>query len=269
MKDINDMFLVYLMRFHDAHCHLPENYFYKEIDSFMEEWLKLGLEFVVSVSNKFTSCERSIELSTRFKEIIPGLGIHPWKAKKSLTEELKEKFINLIQKYPGVILGEIGLDHHFIKREEYYPFQEEYFRFFLELSEKNNIPVNIHGKGAEILVAEILTTFNIPPDNILMHWYSGPQNILTDYVNRGYFFSISPSILSGSPHINVLTEASFDQILTESDGNVKYSINNERVIGSPSLIPQVLEKICEVKEDNMEETMSKLHGNFRRYLNFD
>jgi TatD DNase family protein len=257
------------MRFHDVHCHLPENYFYKEINSFMQEWLELGLEFVVSVSDKLTRCERSIELSTRFEEIIPGIGIHPWKVKRNLTEELRDNFRRLLQKNPGVILGEVGLDHHFIKKEEYYPFQEEYFRFFLELSEKNNVPINIHGKGAEETISEILTTVNIPPNNILMHWYTGPQKILTEYIDRGYFFSINPSILSGSPHINVLKEAPFDQILTESDGNIKYTINNERIIGSPALIPNILEKICEVKGKDMEEITSKLHENSRRYLNLN
>ncbi|MHA2357824.1 MAG: hypothetical protein ACXABK_03520, partial [Candidatus Heimdallarchaeaceae archaeon] len=64
-------------------------------------------------------------------------------------------------------------------------------------------------------------------------------------------------------------EAPFDQVLTESDGNIKYTINNERIIGSPALIPNILEKICEVKGKDMEEITSKLHENSRRYLNLN
>jgi TatD DNase family protein len=267
VKNINDMFQVYLMRFHDVHCHLPKNYFYRDIENYLEGWINDGLELVISVATKYKESLRSIELHSKFENIIPGIGVHPWSAKKSLTVEIKENFMSLILDNQNAVLGEIGLDHHFVDNEDYYPIQEEYFRFFLQISEKHGIPVNIHGKGAEELVAEILTTYKIPPNNILMHWYSGPKDILTQYIDRGYFFSINPSILTGSSHIEVLKSASKDQILTESDGNVKYTIDNERIIGSPALVPRILEGISEQKNISLEEASDILHSNLKRYLN--
>lgn len=255
------------MKFHDVHCHLPKNYFYREIEDFMKKWIEEGLEVVVSVASKYKESLRSVELHNKFERIIPGIGVHPWSAKKNLTEEIRSNFESLIQDNRRVILGEIGLDHHFIDKEEYYSIQEEYFKFFLGLSEKYRIPVNIHGKGAEANVAEILSSFNIQSNNILIHWYSGPKEILSQFIDRGYFFSINPSVLAGSSHIEVLRSTPKDLILTESDGNVKYTIYNERIIGSPELIPRVLKKISDMKKIKIDEVSEILHSNLKRYLN--
>ena len=263
------MFQVYLMKFHDVHCHLPKNYFYREIENYIEEWINDGLEVVISVATKYKESLRSIELQSKFEQIIPGVGVHPWSAKKNLTEETKERFVSLVLNNQNIVLGEIGLDHHFINNKEYYPIQEEYFNFFLELSEKHKIPVNIHGKGAEELVAEILTSFKIQSDNILIHWYSGPKKVLSQFIERGYFFGINPSVLTGSSHIEVLKSISNDQILTESDGNVKYTIDNERIIGSPAIVPRVMEKISDLKNIGIEDVSEILHYNLKRYLNIE
>lgn len=255
------------MKFHDIHCHLPDNYFFKKIEAFIQEWKNMGLEYVVSVASKLSESLRSIEMHRRFSEIIPGIGIHPWSAKKSLTEDLKSKFQEIVQEIDPLVLGEIGLDHHFIKKKEYYSFQDEIFQFFLDLSEKNNLPLNIHPKGAEELVYDILGTYNIPNHNVLIHWYTGPKTILEKLIERDYFFSINPSILGGSKHITVLEQVDLSYILTESDGNVKYTINDERIVGSPALIPDLINKICEVKNKEISEITDTLHSNLRRYLN--
>ncbi len=257
------------MKFHDVHCHLPRNYFYRDIENYMENWLNYGLDAVISVSTKYKESLRSIELHSRFKQIIPGIGIHPWSAKKGLTDEIRNNFEILISENQNIVIGEIGLDHHFIDNEEYYPVQEAYFNFFLELSEKHKKPVNIHGKGAEKIVSEILTSYQIRSDNILMHWYSGPIEILQTYIDRGYFFSINPSILSGSSHIAVLESTSLEQILTESDGNVKYTIDNERIVGSPAIVPKIMRRISEIKKTNLNEVSESLQSNLKRYLNIE
>jgi TatD DNase family protein len=233
----------------------------------MQEWRRNGLEYVVSVSSNFSESLRSIELHRKYDEIIPGIGIHPWKAKRSLNDEQKYKFNQIVEDNLPVVIGEFGLDRHFIKKEEYYAHQDEIFHFFLSLAEKHNLPINLHLKGAEGLGAEILETYEIPPHNILIHWYSGPENILKKFIERDYFFSINPSILGGSKHIIVLIKAELNQILTESDGNVKYTIDGERIVGSPAIVPKIIEKISEEKEKDALEISNILHSNLRTYLN--
>ncbi|MBY9001295.1 MAG: TatD family hydrolase [Candidatus Heimdallarchaeota archaeon] len=257
------------MKFHDAHCHISRKSFLKEFDisTSMKEWSKMGLEYVIGVSTKLSDSIKIVEMQNSYKEIIPGIGIHPWSAKKPLTEELKSQFLNLTKLCNVLVIGEIGLDHHFIKDEERYPHQVETFNFFLELAEKNKYPVNIHLKGAEKEGAEILGSYDLPSNCVLIHWYSGPEDVLKEFIDRGYFFSINPSILSGSPHIQVLKEVPYERILTESDGDVKYLINGDKTIGSPGIIPETLKKIGVMKKNTVDEVAYQLQANLRNYLN--
>ncbi len=257
------------MKFHDAHCHLASKSFLKdfELETSMKQWNDQGLEYVIGVSTKYSESNRNLELGQEYENVIPGIGIHPWSAKKPLSDEVKEKFQKLFFSNKQVIIGEIGLDHHFIKNEERYPFQEQYLRFFLQIAENNKLPINIHLKGAEEETANILSSYEIPASNVLIHWYSGPPKILNHFIEKNYFFSINPSILSGSPHIAVLKEVPLNRILTESDGNVKYTIDNERTIGSPGIIPRVMEKIVEITGRSREEISIILQENFRNYTN--
>lgn len=263
------MIEVQLMKFHDAHCHIASKSFQKDfpLERFMLEWNNLGMEHVIGVSTKYSESRAILELRKEYKEIIPGIGTHPWSAKKPLTEEVEAKFLKLFDENTQVIIGEIGLDYHFIKNEDRYPYQEQYFRFFLQIAENRKLPVNIHLKGAEIEVTEILSSYSIPSSNILIHWYSGPPKILKILNERDYFFTINPSILGGSPHITVLKETPINRILTESDGNVKYTIHGEKVIGSPGLIPQSICKMAEVANLEIEELSSILQDNFTNYTN--
>lgn len=263
------MIEVRIMKFHDSHCHLANKDFLKDFDisTSIDEWINLGLEYVIGVSTKLSETYKILEMSKEFKEIIPGIGIHPWKAKTQMKEELKAEFKQIINDNKMVVIGEIGLDHHFIKKEERYLYQEEYFRFFLEQAEINNLPVNIHQKGAEEETSDILTSYKIPSDNVLIHWYSGPKKIFNQFLERDYFFSINPSVLTGSTHIEVLKNAPLNRILTESDGNVKYTIDNVRVTGSPGIIPEVLSKIEELKNIELDELSVILQKNIRIYAN--
>ncbi|MHA1222253.1 MAG: TatD family hydrolase [Candidatus Heimdallarchaeaceae archaeon] len=256
------------MLFHDAHCHISSKSFLKDFDlqTSFQNWEKEGLEYVIGVSTKTSESLRILELKEKYKTIIPGVGVHPWSAKKPLSSEKTEIFLQMAKEIRPLVIGEIGLDHHFIRKEELYPFQEETFEFFLKLAEKNKLPINVHLKGAEKRGMEILSSFNINQEKVIIHWYSGPESVLNQFIKEGYFFTINPSILAGSPHIKVLKKTPIKQILTESDGNVKYTINDNRVIGSPSIIPSIIKKISKIKEIPVKQLSKILSENLHRYL---
>lgn len=257
------------MKFHDAHCHISRKSFLKNFDfeKSMKGWIEMGLECVIGVSTKLSDSIKTVNMSKEFDEIIPAIGIHPWSAKNQLTEEAKSEFDKLIELCDMLVIGEIGLDHHFIKNEELYTYQEATFRHFLDLAEKNDLPINVHLKGAEEEGSEILTSYDIPSHNILIHWFSGSSNILRDFIDRDYFFTVNPSILGGSPHVQVLERVPFNRILTESDGDVKYTIDDERVIGSPGIIPKTLKKISDVRKETISHVAQQLQMNLLIYLN--
>jgi len=242
----------------DIHCHMN---LYLAIDEIIKEAKMAGVEKIISVGMSFTSLERILEISDKYDIIYPALGIHPEEVKMNENiENQLDSVLNIIKKNKEKIcaIGEIGLDHHFIKEKELYPLQEEIFKTMLSIAQELELPVNLHTKGAEKIVFDLLPSYNIP--NINIHWYSGPNNYLNAGIDRGYYFSITPAINYSSAVKKTVTLVDHEHLLLESDGPVKYSGK----IGHPAMITEVLNSISKLKKINSKELELQIEKNTKK-----
>ena len=155
-------------------------------------------------------------------------------------------------------IGEIGLDHHFVKNKELYPAQEKIFHEMLSVAQELTLPVNLHVKGAEQKVFDILPSYDLPGVNV--HWYSGPENLLKLGIDRKYYFSITPAI-SYSPTVKKTVEmVDTSHLLLESDGPVKY----QGKTGTPAMIKDVLKSISQLKNIPEADLESQIEANTKR-----
>jgi TatD DNase family protein len=207
------------------------------------------------------SQERVLEIANKHSEIYASLGIHPEEVK--MNEEIErqlDSIIDLIKQNKQNIcaIGEIGLDHYFVKDKELYPLQKTIFEKMLLLAQDLELPVNLHTKGAEKIVFDTLPSYKIP--NVNIHWYSGPENFLKLGMDRGYYFSITPAI-SYSPVVKkVVLNVDKEHLLLESDGPVKYSGK----IGVPAMVKNVLNSISMLKKINSDELEKQIEENTRK-----
>lgn len=246
MKSININKYVYV----DAHCHLYE-YSEPEIEELTHEML------IFAVSDDYTSSIRTLELSKKYKNIIPGIGIHPWEIGTSVHEDEIIKIVKLIETEKIVMIGEVGLDSRF--RKGTLELQEKFLRTVLEASPPNTI-FNVHALSTWKKVFELLTKFNVKV--AIFHWYSGPSELLRELEAQGYYISVNPSIEFQRKHRDVVKQAPLDIILTESDGPYKY---RGRIL-SPRLIPLTINMISRVKEISREEVIKVIQRNTERIL---
>jgi TatD DNase family protein len=226
----------------DIHCHAN---LYLNLDEILTDAKKAGVHKIISVGMSQTSLARVIEISENHDMIYPALGIHPEEVKmnKKIDQNLDE-IIEIIRENSNKIcaIGEIGLDHYFVKDTTLYPIQTKTFKKMLSLAQELKLPINLHTKGAEKEIFEILSSYELP--NVNIHWYSGPEELLKLGIERGYYFSITPAI-SYSPPVKMVVElVDQEHLLLESDGPVKYSGQ----IGTPSMIKDVLVKIAAIKK---------------------
>ena len=176
----------------DVHCHAN---LYLVLEEIIKEALNFGVQKIISVGMSYNSLERILEISNSFDNIYPALGIHPEEVKMNENiENQLETVIALIKKNREKLcaIGEIGLDHHFIKEKEFYPLQKNIFEQMLSLAQDLELPINLHTKGAEKIVFDMLPSYKIP--NINIHWYSGPEDLLNVGIDRGYYFHSPASI---------------------------------------------------------------------------
>jgi len=242
----------------DIHCHAN---LYLTIDEIIKEANKVGVEKIIAVSMSAISIDRILDISNKFNALYPALGIHPEEV--GMNKEIENQLDSVVQKikenkHKICAIGEIGLDHHFVKEQDLYPLQRKIFEKMLSLAQELELPVNLHTKGAEKIVFEMLPSYNIPHINI--HWYSGPETFLKRGIDRGYFFSITPAI-SYSPAVKkTVLAVDKEYLLLESDGPVKYAGK----LGTPAMIRDVLNDISKFKNIPSIELENQIYENTQK-----
>jgi TatD DNase family protein len=242
----------------DVHCHLN---LFLAIDQVIKEAKDVGVEKIITVGMSAMSLGRVLEIANQYKSVYAALGIHPEEVK--MNEQIENQLDSVIDtikknKHNICAIGEIGLDHHFVKNKDLYPLQTKIFNKMLSLAQDLNLPVNLHTKGAEKIIFDTLPSFNIP--NVNIHWYSGPETFLKLGIERGYYFSITPAI-SYSPAVKkTALMVDNEHLLLESDGPVKYSGK----VGTPAMIKDVLNTIAKFKEISTNELEKQIYENTKK-----
>ncbi|MFX0086445.1 MAG: TatD family hydrolase [Candidatus Hodarchaeota archaeon] len=253
-----------MLQYIDIHCHLPDNYFYKSIDSHIKTWSQMGLRHVVSVSQNYSESIRTLELEKKYPMfIIPAIGIHPWKAHKK-HEDL-DLINELLSQRKIKILGEIGLDKHFITQKERYPFQRKVLDFFIELAEREEYRLMLHIKGAEEEIINKIETSTISGKYCCIHWFSGSTKMLRKFIDLDCYFSCGPALEYSIKHQQVPLMAPLERLLTESDGNVMYRGR----VGHPGLIPEVVNLIANLTRHSRSKIQEIVIRNFFQFLGIE
>ncbi len=238
----------------DVHCHCN---LYLAIDEIIKDAELQGVQKIISVGMSVYGLERVLDISNQYDQLYPALGIHPEEV--SLNKDIENQLDSIIEiirnnRVNICAIGEIGLDHYFIKEKKLYPLQTLIFNRMLALAQELELPVNLHTKGAEKLVFDTLENYRLR--NVNIHWYSGPDAYLKAGIDRGYYFSITPAIKYSPPVKKVAQSVDNEHLLLESDGPVEYSGK----IGTPAMIREVLNLISQIKEipeDDLEHQIEK------------
>jgi TatD DNase family protein len=215
--------------------------------------------FTLSVTIDVAAYERAKQIAASSPLIVPLFGIHPWEAHR-FADDL-ESLAPLLAESP--MLGEIGLDFLLVKDKTLYPKQFEVFDYFLETAVTQQKIVNIHGLGAETAVLERLEQFQ--PPTPIVHWYSGPLNLIDRYLAVGTYFTFGVELLYSEKIEQILAAVPPDRLLTETD-NPGANKHFAQQPGTPALIQQVTAKMARCRQLSAAELGAQLHQNFTQLL---
>ena len=141
----------------DAHAHL-EHKLFKDVDEVIKRAEKAGIKVIINAGTNPETNKSTLQLSRRYTIVKSALGIHPTDS-ISLTKKEIDKELKFIEKNRSniIAIGEIGLDHHWHKKEKEFTKQKEIFKKLLILAEKLHKPVFIHSRNAVKETLEIRT----------------------------------------------------------------------------------------------------------------
>ncbi|MCY6372004.1 TatD family hydrolase [Clostridium ganghwense] len=239
--------------FIEAHTHL-DHYKHNELKRAIKE---IDDKNIITINNSMDipSYIKNIEISRKSKFIIPTFGIHPWNAAKYVDRlDAIEEYI-----YKTPMIGEIGLDFYWVKDKAQFGAQRKVLSFFLQKAKEQNKVVNLHTKGAEQEILDLLDEYKI--ENAIIHWYSGPKDILKNMICRNYYFTLGVEISYSDKITAIAQEIPLNRLLTETDGpGAEEWISGKR--GMPILIEKVVSNLSEIKGISKEEIKQIVFENF-------
>ena len=242
----------------DIHCHLTAPEFEGKVGEIVEKSVKAGVKAIITSGLGYEDGLKALEISD-YRIVYPSLGVSPYML------EGYEQVIELINRESRriVAIGEVGLDYWRVKDDEGRDRQRRVFREFIELSKSLDLPLIIHSRSAGKYALEIL--FEMKAERVIMHAFDGAAKHAVKAVERGYMFSIPPSIARSQQKRNLVKRIPLENLLLESDspvlspvaGQVNYPWNilvSADWIGKIKGIP--IEKVIEVTGRNAAEILN-------------
>ncbi len=234
----------------DAHCHLEQKDFEKDLNSVLKKCRDLGIKAFISCCANPKDLNRSLEISKNHEDIFLTLSFHPIyvaEFPKNKIEEYLKKIIELAEKEEKIVgIGETGLDYFWVKDEKMRELQKKIFIKHLEIAENLNLPVVIHSREAHEDVINILEEYK--PKKLLWHFF-GVKNYIDRLVSEKWFASFNTLIFRSKTHKKIVKKIPLQNLLLETDSPwLGFGKRND-----PSSIIKVAEKVAEINSETFEK----------------
>lgn len=240
----------------DSHCHL------NNIDKEQRRAILNDGQnclFIDSSIDPATSLE-SLQISNQQANTYTSLGFHPSEIHQFTAETMKQ-YQGLIESNKKVCaIGEIGLDF----KSPDMPAQEKIFREFIELAQKNDLPIAIHNRIENERVLEILDELYKDYQTVIFHCYSYGKDTLKKITDKGGFASFSLNILRKKPQIlGSLEFCPLENLLLETDSPYM-KINNRP--STPLDIAEVYKMASQIKNIEITKLEAIIESNSKKAL---
>ena len=213
----------------------------------------------ITLANTVNDADFCRTLKLRQPNVLIGYGIHPWEVTSHTDLTKTDLYVQQAD-----FIGEVGLDYLWAKNKAAYPYQREVFEHFVILSKKHHKFLNIHTKDAEQDVLSILK-FHEATHGII-HWYSGPLNLVDEFLDLGYYFTISVDAGYSTLTDQLIDHLPLSRLLTEIDGPEALEWVNGH-LGGPEYIPTLVQYIAKRKRLDSTDVEKALYQNLLNLLN--
>jgi len=257
------------MKFVDAHIHLSDSEYSQKVSKIVEDAKRSNVVALVSNSMNLQTSLLSLRLAEEYPGLVyAALGIHPWNVENLSSSELQDTMKLIFQqkehKEKMVAVGEIGLDFQYARSEELQSLQLQVFHEMLRIAEKFSLPVIIHSRGTTPRVMGLLPSYGVK--KVLLHWFSHPLGLLPQIVDYGYYITEGPPSVYSTGIREIIRRIPLTNLLTETDGPVRFWGPFKGEMTTPSFIPKVVEAIAQLKGKKENDVADQIVQNFTNFF---
>jgi TatD DNase family protein len=191
----------------DSHCHLAD---YDDPIGVVRDADQAGIQIVAVTGHPDEYRRLRARLGPR-STVRVALGLHPLRAASFRQIDLA-RFFRFVPDASWI--GEVGLDFSpqgVATRRQ----QVKIFETVLNEAQPGMHPLSVHSRGAEREVIDMLRQTGA---RAVLHWYSGPLNLVDVALDTGAYFSVNPAMLRSPRFPKLLAAVPRDRVLLETDG---------------------------------------------------
>ncbi|MDG2060450.1 MAG: TatD family hydrolase [SAR86 cluster bacterium] len=245
----------------------------EDLESILENALNEGVVNISVTSSNLEESIKALDLVKKWPEIlISTAGIHPHEAKKFNSYSYSE-VKDLASNKEVSAIGETGLDYHrnYSSPSE----QRKSFEQHVELAIELDMPLFLHVREAHQDFLSILDNVKDNLPRIVVHCFTGTESELDDYTGRDFYIGITGWICDErrgqhlKPLIKNIPE---DRLLIETDSPYLLPRNsgiNYRTSNEPKYLGIVAKEVASHKDGAHEETFKTLFTNSKNFFGLD
>ncbi len=230
----------------DSHCHLDFDSLFFDLDNILKKAAMSGVQKMLTICTNFNQLKRVKKICHDNREIVYAAGIHPNQPEDALNFD-QQKFSDICKNKNLVGIGETGLDFHYSESTK----KQQIFSLIkhIEVAKEHNLPVIIHSRDADSIIAEILTSeYKKGAFNCVMHCFSSSSYLADAMIELGFYLSMSGIItFKKSDELrDIFSRVPLNRILIETDSPYLAPVPHRGQRNEPSYVSYIAEKGAEV-----------------------
>lgn len=247
----------------DTHAHLNDKRLAAALADLLELAHAAGVSKVINVGYDLPSSELAVQQAAQHEMLFAAVGLHPHDA-KLWSPALADSLINLLGQRKVVAWGEIGLDYHYdlSPRET----QQTAFHDQIDLAKSRQLPIIVHDRDAHADVLTILRAHAPYLAGGVMHCYSGSEEMLTDYLELGFYISFAGPLTfrNARKSIEAAAQVPLDRLLVETDAPYLSPEPYRGKENHPAQVVWVARKLAEIRGLDDQQMATILTANAGR-----
>jgi TatD DNase family protein len=245
----------------DSHVNLHAPQFDEDREAVIARALAAGVRLMVNICDRVSNFE-AVRLVAQHPDIWCTVGTHPHEAKED-PQLAPQTLIDLAADPRVVGIGECGLDFHYdLSPREV---QAQVFRAHVAAARETGLPLVVHTREADDVMAEILETeFAKGPFRILMHCYTSGPDLARRAAALGAWFSVSGiATFKAAEDVRAMVrDMPAERIMVETDCPYLAPMPYRGRRCEPAMLPKVLEKLAEIRGWSLEEAEARTEDAF-------
>ena len=266
----------------DTHCHLYWNKFDDDREIVIQRALDAGVTRMLVPAVDAESSRQAINLAEAHGQVYAAAGFHPTDLDKFSEEGFAR--VKTLARHPKVVaIGEIGLDHYWVKEEAQRAFQREVLKRQLDFAAEIGKPAIIHMReegdawsgdaSAHLLaiLAEWMSALKSKKNLLaarpgVLHSFNGNLETAQRAIELGFYIGVTGPVTykNAEEKRRIVAQLPLERLLIETDSPFLAPEPHRGKRNEPAFVGEIADKIAAIQSRNLEEVAAVTSANAAR-----